>query len=271
MQQFEIKYVELIQEILQDGQLREGRNGNTRSVFGRTLDIDMSDNNKFPLLTGRRMYPDGVFGEFAALVRGPHHVDDFKAFNCNYWDLWADEQGYLNVDYGNAWKNFGGIDQMAQLKDKLINNPSDRRMIITGWNPVGMEGLSLPCCHLLYQWYVRDGIYLDMIWYQRSCDTMIGLPSDIILAATWNIMLANEVNLSPGNIKMVFGDTHIYEEHFDTAQDYCARVLFGEKKTAMPRYEVLPTVGTPVEEFLPGMIKLKDYSPYPPIKFELKS
>lgn len=269
MHQFEVAYVGIIQDILRNGQTREGRNGVTKSLFGKVLTIDMSNTGTFPLLQGRRMYTKGVFGEFAALIRGPHHVDDFKQFGCNYWDQWANPNGTLNIDYGNLWRNFAGVDQLAELKDKLKNNPSDRRMIITGWNPVGMADLSLPCCHLLYQWYVRDD-YLDMIWYQRSCDTMIGLPSDIVLAALWNVMLANEVDLLPGKITMVFGDTHIYEEHFDGASEYSQRVLFG-KPLKYPTYRVLADVGTPLEEFLPNMIKLSGYEPYPPIKFELKT
>ena len=269
MNNFELKYVGMIQDILQNGQYRKGRNGATRSVFGRTLTIDMSNDTRFPLLHGRKMFPKGVFGEFAAMVRGPHHVEDFKVFDCNYWDLWANENGSLNVDYGNLWFNFGGVNQMQQVKDKLRNSPADRRMIVSGWNPVGMEDLSLPCCHLLYQWYVREDC-LDMIWYQRSVDTMIGLPSDIILAALWNILLANEVGMKPGKITMMLGDTHIYEEHFSKAQDYCANVLFGKQAT-YPRYTLECEEGTPLEEFIPNMITLEGYNPYPKIDLELKA
>jgi len=272
MNNFEFNYVELIRDILQNGQRREGRNGVTKSVFGRTLTIDMSGDDRFPLLYGRKMFPGGIFGEFAALIRGPHHIDDFKVFDCNYWDTWADEQGYLNIDYGNLWSNFAGVDQMAKVKDKLKNNPADRRMIVTGWNPVGMEELSLPCCHLLYQWYVNDidGVkHLDMIWYQRSVDTMIGLPSDIVLAALWNVLLANEVGMAPGKITMMLGDTHIYAEHSNDAIKYCNNVLFG-KPVEYPKYTVESAKGTPIEEFLPNMITLTGYNPYPSISYRLK-
>ncbi len=269
MQNFEHAYVRLIQKILANGQPREGRNGLTQSVFGETITIDMSDTDKFPLLLGRRMFPKGILGEFAALIRGPHHVEDFEKFGCNYWKQWADENGYLNLDYGNLWTNFAGTNQMAQVIDKLKNNPADRRMIVSGWNPANMEDLSLPCCHLLYQWYA-SGDYLDMMWYQRSCDTMIGLPSDIVLAAIWNILLANEVGMKPGKITMVFGDTHIYEEHFDLAMVYIERMLFAGK-SEYPDYELLVPVGAKLEDFTPDSIVIKNYDPKEAIKFELKS
>ena len=266
---FERDYQALVQRILDTGEFREGRKGFTKSIFAERLVVDMTDSDIFPLLMGRKLYPSGVIGEFAALIRGPHHIDDFERFGCNYWKQWAQPNGYINIDYGNLWKNFGGTNQLDELRYKLKHTPMDRRMIVTGWNPANMNLLDLPCCHLLYQWYVREGEYLDMIWYQRSVDAMIGLPSDIILAAVWNAMLANEVGLKPGKITMDLGDTHIYEEHFKQAQEYACKLLPFENH--YPTFKLNCPTSTPIEAFTPEMLSIFAYNPGPVMQFELKS
>jgi thymidylate synthase len=242
MQKFELTYASMISRIISCGEDRETRNGKTLSLFGEHLRIPINGKGLFPVLQGRKMYTKGIFGEFAAMVRKPKHIDDFRAWGCNYWDLWANADGSINIDYGNAWFDFNGVDQIAQLKDKLKNNPTDRRMIVAGWRPDKLDSLSLPCCHYNYQFYVRQGKYLDILWSQRSVDMMVGLPSDIAFAAAWLISLANEVGLVPGEITMSLGDIHVYEAHTEAAMayiDYVARA----GNTRPPEYTYLAPKG----------------------------
>lgn len=270
------QYAKLINEILYKGEKRASRVGNTYSVFGKTLTIDCSDG--FPLLRGRKMFYKPVLGELAAMLRGPKHVDDFKKFGCNYWDDWAAKPGdclydgeeakggELNVDYGNAWLDFNGFNQLEDLVYKLKNNPDDRRMIISAWRPDRLHELSLPCCHMMYQWYVREKEYLDMIWYQRSVDTMIGLPSDIILGAVWNIILARQCGYKPGLVQFMLGDTHIYENHISGTLEYMRQLRDIGESQGLP-YSIAENVT--VDNFKPDMINVKNYNPRPAIKFEL--
>jgi len=216
MTYYENAYAALVYEILAFGEERITRNGLTKAKFAKTLTFNVK-NNRFPLLQGRKMHYKGVLGEFAAMIRKPKHLADFEKWGCNYWSKWANKDGSINVDYGNAWFKGGQLDH---VRDCLKNNPTDRRMLISGWIPENLADLSLPCCHYSYQFYVEDGKYLNMIWNQRSVDMMIGLPADMILAAIWTIVLANEVDLMPGTITMNLGDCHIYEEHFDNAKVY---------------------------------------------------
>jgi len=274
MQQFELDYAALIRNILENGAWKEGRNGRTMSIFGEQLKIDMRDHSKFPLLQGRKMFPKGVIGEFAAMIRKPQHLKDFERFGCNYWKQWADEDGFLTVDYGNAWFKGGQIDH---LKDCLANNPNDRRMIINAWRPERLDILSLPCCHYAYQFYVAGG-YLSMVWIQRSVDTMIGLPSDIILAAIWLITLANEFGYKTGDITMQLGDCHLYEEHIQSGavDEYIAKVydlqhVLNKSKNSIPHYILNSKPGKDFLEFIPEDLLLTDYYSGPKIKLELKS
>ena len=260
MNKVERDYKALVEHILTNGTDKEGRNGTTRSTFGQALSFNLKDG--FPLLTGRKMFYKGVLGELAAMLRGPKSLADFEKFGCNYWADWAKEDGSINVDYGNTWIDFNGVNQLEQVLETLKTNPNDRRMIISGWKPNNIANLDLPCCHLLYQWYVSNG-ELQMMWYQRSADLMIGVPADIILAAAWNIAMASEVGLVPGKVTMIFGDTHIYEEHYEKAEEYLNRPIH-----PLPKWK---TRSLKVSEFVPADIHIYDYIHEEPIKFELKA
>ncbi len=266
MQQYEFDYAKLIEEIMQHGTNKETRNGLTRSVFGRSIVVRDLD-KYFPIIQGRKMYPQGVLGELAAMLRKPKCKEDFEKWGCNYWEKWCKEDGTINVDYGNYWFEHGQIDR---LKDSLANNPNDRRMIISGWNPANLDDLDLPCCHYSYQFYVADG-KLSMIWTQRSVDMMIGLPSDFILGAAWLIAVANEFDLVPHEIKFDLGDCHIYSEHVDKAVEYTSRVQkYGVGMHPVP-YINLADTGKDFCLFEPSDIDLDVHASFPPIKFELKA
>jgi len=260
---FESQYAALVSHVLRCAERRKTRNGYTLSMFNYTLSFDLE--NEFPMILGRKMYPKGIFGELAAMLRQPKHTDDFKVWGCNYWEKWADADGSLRVDYGNAWFDFNGVNQIAQLKEALIGSPESRRMVISGWRP-GAD-LSLPCCHYAYQFYVRDGKYLDMQWIQRSADVMIGIPSDAVFAAAWMIAICQEFTwLTPGRCMMVFGDTHIYEEHIPGAVQYIRQAQRVNTATWNTAADIK---GSDFCTFTPDWIYVYGQSG-PAIKFELK-
>ncbi len=274
MRPYELDYARLVAGILDNGEIRQTRNAITKSLFGCTLTIDMSNPQSdtegyFPLLQGRQMFYKAILGEFAAMIRGPKHLKDFKIWGCHYWKQWADEKGNLELDYGNAWIDFNGIDQIEELRHLIKTNPHDRRLIVTGWRPDRLDKLSLPCCHLLYQWYIRDNTYLDMMWYQRSADTMVGIPSDVVLAATWNIALAKDVGYKPGKITMIFGDTHIYKPHWTLAESYLQE-WHNKPQKELPRYKHTPNIGKHIKDMLPTDFDIS-YDPGPLMRFEVLS
>ena len=268
---FNEAYEDLIVRILHQGDRRQSRNADTIGIFGQAISFNDLESGCMPIPRGRKYYAKGVIGEFAAFLKGPKNVEDFEKFGCNYWKQWADETGILNLDYGNAWRNFNGFDQMAALQKSLKDDPFSRRHLVTGWNPPNLENLSLPCCHFAYQFYVREwhGIrYLDMKWDQRSVDTMLGLPADAIMASLWVVLLANELNYQPGRITMTFGDTHIYAAHEESARQYlraCGNSI--QNAWNYGRFE-LCTSAT-VDNFTPELIQIVTTTAKPPISFEL--
>ena len=249
MIQYEADYAKIVNQVLMHGERRETRNQVTRSIFAPVIGVHCHEDMPFPILQGRQMFYKGVFGELAAFARGPKHIDDFKMFGCNYWDKWADKDGNINVDYGNAWFEGGQVDHVVNC---LKNNRTDRRMLINSWRPERLGELSLPCCHYSYQFYVRDlegTPTLDMLWIQRSTDVMIGLPSDVLLGWAMINIFAFEAGLVPGMLVMSLGDVHIYEPHIDAAVEY------------MRRLPDLNDMAVPEATYLPALKGLRDFCP----------
>jgi len=238
----------------------------TSSLFGLALNITELRYGIFPLLTSRRIYYKGVFGELAAMLAGPKHVNTFKKHGCNYWDQWANEDGSINVDYGNAWLDWDGYNQIEETIKSLTENPYGRRHVISGWRPDKLSELSLPCCHMLYQFYVGGDNTLSMMWYQRSADMMVGVPSDVVFAAAWLLDMCRLTGYKPGDIKMVFTDAHIYRPHFDKAHDYVERI-----KGRAPTYAINHGPRTS-RYFRETDVDIIDYEPHTePMKFEVFS
>lgn len=264
IQDFELAYSRLVDRVLHMGERRETRNGATRGLFGTHLKFDCNG-DRIPLIQGRKMYPAGVLGEFAAMIRGPECLDDFKKWGCNYWDNWADEDGLLDLDYGNAWQH-----QLDWVIDRLKTDPTNRRLLISGWSllPWNIEKLSLPCCHYAYQFYVRDGVFLDMMWMQRSVDMMIGLPSDMLFAALWLKLMANETGYQAGSVTMSLGDCHVYDEHIPGAREYLSATWLPNALRA-PTMKLHLEPGMSQRKFEPSMADIS-YESLSPIKFELK-
>lgn len=274
---YEHQYIAMINDVLLNGTIRDCRNAETQSVFGGRLVLQELRHGVFPLLHGRRLYYAGVLGELAAMLEGPKSVEDFKRHGCNYWGQWADEDGALRVDYGNAWLDFNGYNQLEATIKSLREDPYGRRHIISAWRPDKLHTLSLPCCHLLYQWYVDGDGFLNLMWYQRSADLMVGVPSDVILAAAWLINMAELTGLKPGTIDMIFCDLHIYTDHFQGVHEYLSRhkadPLIAMKQTGYKYHgqnvRKMHETDTLEEYFLASDITIPEYAPAKPISFEV--
>ena len=140
---------------------------------------------------------------------GPIYGFQWRHFGGEYqWDL-----ARINA---NPTDNFNpanpGVDQVAMAIDKLKNNPNDRRIIVSAWNPVAFPQMALPPCHVMHQLIVRDN-KLSLIWTQRSCDMFLGIPYNIASYALLLLLYAKESGLTPHILKGEFHDAHIYQNH----------------------------------------------------------
>lgn len=253
-----IAYKELVNKVLKQGVMVSRRNSNCFTVPGLSMTYKVG--NAFPILTGRKIYIAGVFGELAAMVRGPKNLNDFKRWGCNYWDSFADKDGNLVVDYGNAWLE--PVNQIEKVLWQLDNDSNSRRIMINGWRPENIDNLTLPCCHFAYQFITTED-ELHLVWYQRSADVMIGVPSDMVLANLLLIGFANSCKrkYKPGAVTMMFGDAHIYADHYNNALEYLEKPTYN-----LPTYKL---THMDIATFTPTMLELVGYKHGGTINFKL--
>lgn len=170
----------------------------------------------------------------------------------------ADKYGDLGPVYGKQWRDFNGIDQIANIINELKTNPSSRRMIVSAWNPEDVNDMALPPCHTIFQLYVRDG-KLSSKLYQRSGDVFLGVPFNISSYALLTHIFAKQAGLEVGEFIHTFGDAHIYTNHMDQINEQLQR-----KPKALPQLADFPL--KPIEEYEISDFNLIGYDPHPAIK-----
>jgi thymidylate synthase len=220
-------YHELLQTVLDTGVTQVNRTGvSARFIPGAMLRYDLQQG--FPAITTKRLAFGAVKGELIGFLHGCQSAADFRALNCNIWTQNANEnQAWLNNPnrkgtddlgriYGAIWRDFNGIDQLREVVDKIINNPTDRRIIMSAWKPDEFDKMALPPCHVLYQ-FIVDTVNkkLHLCMYQRSCDLFLGVPFNIASCALLLSIVAQATGYAPGTFTHFLADAHIYENHVD--------------------------------------------------------
>jgi len=142
--------------------------------------------------------------------------------------------GELGPIYGKQWRewspvvgeiNKGGKDQIKELIKNIKENPDSRRLMVSAWNVGELPLVVLPPCHYGFQCYVQDG-RLSLLWNQRSVDTFLGLPFNIASYGMLLLLLCKETNLEPGELIGNLGDTHLYLNHLEQAEEQRVRSSF---------------------------------------------
>jgi len=262
------QYLELIDAVLDgQGEVREDRTGTgTISIFGTQSRYDLSEG--FPLCTTKKVNFKPLVEELLWMLRGETNVTTLRA---KIWDEWADEDGELGPIYGHQWRHWGGqlsgfghkggIDQIQTAIDTIKDNPTSRRIIVNAWNPSDLDDMALPPCHMMFQFYVRNG-KLDCQMYQRSADLALGVPFNVASYALLTMLIAKETGLQPGDFVHTIGDCHIYLNHIEGMREQQARRPAPLPKLSMRKNSTLDT-------FCYEDLSLINYDPQPAIKFKI--
>jgi len=192
-----------------------------------------------------------------------------------------------------------GVDQIHTVINKLTNNPDDRRMIVSAWHPYWVDHCALPPCHCMFHFNTEElttreryDIYVDrggksgwtsvpemnervvneanipkrrvnLLLYQRSCDTFLGVPFNITSYALLLAMVAHCVKMEPGVFTHTYGDLHIYQNHREQIDLQMSRA-----HRKLPKLWLNPHVKN-LFDFKFDDIKLQGYDPHPAIKGEV--
>jgi thymidylate synthase len=165
--------------------------------------------------------------------------------------------------YGKQWRRWEtadgrSIDQIAQLIEALKKNPDSRRHIVSAWNPGEIEGMALPPCHALFQFYVAGG-KLSCQLYQRSADIFLGVPFNIASYALLTMMVAQVCGYELGDFVWTGGDCHLYVNHLEQTQLQLSR-----EPRALPLMRINPEVKD-IFAFTIDDFTLEGYDPHPHI------
>merc|ERR1711920_1010729 len=234
----EYQYLSAIREIIDKGVPMEERTGvGTRSMFGKMMRFDLR--KSFPLLTTKRVFWRGVVEELLWFVRGDTNGKHLSDKGIKIWDgngskeflekrgLGHREEGDLGPVYGFQWRHFGakyvdmhtdytgqGVDQLAECIRKIKEDPTDRRILLSAWNPADLDQMALPPCHMFCQFYVAEG-KLSCLMYQRSCDMGLGVPFNIASYSLLTCMVAQVCGLQVGEFVHTLGNAHVYSNHIE--------------------------------------------------------
>lgn len=274
-------YLNLLKKVKDKGEDTLGRNGLVRSLFGEQVTYSLQEG--FPIITTKKMAFNAIKGELLAFINGAIHVKDFQKLGCNVWNKNAedwDKEGYLGRIYGAQWRNWksvnpetGEIIVVDQLLDTIKNikeDPFSRRHIISAWNPGELKFQSLPACHTLMQFHVlrdenniKKPKYLSLKMYQRSADIFLGVAFNISSYCLFLSMIAQITNLEPLYFIHSLGDVHLYEQHFEAADEQLQN-----KPLLLPKLQLNADIQY-ITDFEPKDIKLIGYKSYSKIKAEM--
>lgn len=304
----ETQYLDLIRDILENGSLEPGRNGNTISTFGKTMRFSLKD-GQLPLLTTKRVAWKTCFRELMWFIRGQTDIKELQEQNVHIWDangtrefldsrgLTDYPEGVLGPIYGYQWRHFNaayiqgsdmpywnttrglsdrvetpppyaGIDQLQKIIDALRNpvEQYSRRLILTAWNPLQIDQMALPPCHVLAQFRVQNGNRLSCALYQRSGDMGLGVPFNIASYAFLTHILAKHCDLEPGELIHFLGDAHIYAEHIDGL-----KMQLDRAPLAFPKIKIADKKPNIEEYNLEDIVFVEPYQYWPKIDMQISA
>ena len=215
------QYLDLMRHIRDNGVFKGDRTGTgTQSIFGYQNRYDLAAG--FPILTTKKLHLKSIVHELLWFLKGDTNVRYLQENGVSIWNEWADETGDLGPVYGKQWRSWPApdgrsIDQIGGLVEQIRRNPDSRRLIVSAWNVADVDGMALPPCHCLFQFYAAEG-RLSCQLYQRSADVFLGVPFNVASYALLTMMMAQAAGLEPGEFVHTFGDAHLYANHLEQAE-----------------------------------------------------
>jgi thymidylate synthase len=241
----EHQYTDLIKDLLENGSLVQGRNGNTLCSIGCGMHFSL-ENNSIPILTTKKVAVKTCLKELIWFISAHTNNQLLNDQKVHIWDLngtreFLDSRGLtenkqndLGPIYGHQWRHFNaqykdchtdytnqGVDQLQKVIDDLKNPETrySRRHIVCAWNPCQLDEMALPPCHVLFQFHVTQGNKLSCTLYQRSGDVGLGVPFNIFSYSALTHLIAKHCGLEPYEFVYFLGNAHIYEDHIDALKE----------------------------------------------------
>ena len=271
-------YARYLSEIMKRGDTFVGRNGETKSLFGCSVTIDLQ--HGFPLTRLRKMPVKNLFREFLFDVGFDQNVAALGPAK-HFWDFLADSAGYLGASaYNRQWRmwppskpgsnvtneelNDVEVDQLQRVIYKLRRSRNTRHGTVITHNPTAVNP-GCPPCHLGMQFQPRADGTLDMMVPARSNDMVVGFPLDIARYAIITEVVAKATDFKPGRVFMPSANSHIYENCYDLAAKLVKREARGECQLIIDE-EWNSKDENPIEFLMLDHLSVASYDPHEAMK-----
>lgn len=260
------QYLDQLKFVLDTGHARTDRTGTgTISTFGLQAKYDLSLG--FPLVTTKKTHFKSIAHELLWFLKGTGDISYLRENGVTIWDEWASEAGHLGPVYGVQWRGWSSngtfIDQLASVIEDIKSDPYSRRHVVSAWNVGELEDMALPPCHLMFQFYVTAGGFLDLQMYQRSADMFLGVPFNIASYSLLLHMVAQVTGYEAGTLTHVIGDAHIYVNHLDAVKTQLRR-----EPKKLPTIELNRSIND-IDDFTFGDFTLIDYEHHPALRGDI--
>lgn len=273
----ELEYLKILNFILENGELKPNRTGTSAYTYPHLM-IQHDMSKGFPLLTTKKMGIKSVSAELEFFIKGLTDKKWLIDRKCYIWNEWCNPKKIPNdlIDserkefqlnendlgkvYGYQWRNFNSqdYDQLKVVLNNLKTNPTDRRMVVSAWNPIQFDEMALPPCHMMWGINVI-GKKLHLWWMQRSVDVFLGLPYNLSSYAILLKLLCKESGYEEGIVTGFLADVHIYENHIEQCKLQLSREPYGLPELDINNFES-------IFEWEYTDLDLKNYQSHPSIK-----
>lgn len=285
----EFQYLTLIEDIINNGTMVNGRNGNALTTFGSAMHFTL-ENNVVPVLTTKKVAIKTCIKELLWFICGNTNNKILKSQKVNIWNgngsrEFLDSRGLNNLEeddlgpvYGHQWRHFNadydncntdytnkGVDQLQYIIN-CLKDPTERysrRLVMSAWNPCQIDQMALPPCHILAQFNVINN-ELSCSLYQRSGDVGLGVPFNIASYSILTHILAKHCNLKAKEFVYYLGNTHIYDDHITELKEQITRNPY-----------VFPTISIDskhedINKYTVDNINILGYESHSTIKMEMR-
>lgn len=251
------------------------------------------------------------------LPDGGYQLGDCGEQYGRLWTHWKKDTWIEGSTDGSGINDFylqsDFVNQLQDLVNGLLSSPMGRRHIITAWNPATLDDMALNACHSFAQFNCRPLSYLERCYYledttnikigvevteeilsyynipkyhidckmyQRSADSILGVPYNTASYPLFLHIIAKMCNMVVGDFIHTFGDFHIYENHQEAVKTQLQR-----EPRKLPTLTFSDSFLELCEEFRGpvldittffslltiDMFQLENYDPYPAIQADLST
>lgn len=233
---------------------------------------------------------DANANETKAWLENPNRrgTDDLGRIYGKQWTDWRDMrvarsvserdrlivEGYRIVlrDGGQgAWLMQRGINQLENALRTILTNPSDRRILISGWRPDEFDRMALPPCHNTYAFIPFEAQReLHLVMTIRSWDLFLGAGFNVASGALFLEIMGRLSGYTAATLTLQAANAHVYANHRDQVEEQLSRTHFPQPTLWIdPTVQMVEPTRHAYGAFValePGHFRLDGYQYHPAIK-----